>query len=300
MPSGVLVLDKPAGLTSHDVVDGVRKVLGTRRVGHAGTLDPDVTGVLVICVGEATRLLEFAAAEEKQYEGVIAFGRATDTDDATGRVVAEADASRLDEAVVREAATALVGDVEQAVPLYAAVRVGGKRLYEYARSGEPVEPPVRRVRIEELAVLWFRPGAIAEAGFRVRCSKGTYVRALCRDWGRLAGVPAHMRSLRRTASGHFQIGEAVDFDHWRQSPDPAAYLLPPAEALRGWPRIAVTEEEAAKLAQGQRVVSGIRVPGGSLAACVTTGGELVAVVQAEGPPGAQRLRPKKVFWKKER
>ncbi|MCL6516210.1 MAG: tRNA pseudouridine(55) synthase TruB [Alicyclobacillus sp.] len=287
-------------MTSHDVVATVRKVLGTRRVGHAGTLDPDVTGVLVVCVGEATRLVEYASADEKAYEGVIAFGRSTDTDDAQGRVTAEADASGLDEARVREAASTFQGEMDQTVPLYAAVRVGGRRLYEYARSGEPVEAPTRRITIHRLDVLWFHPGVLAEAGFRVRCSKGTYVRALCRDWGRRVGVPAHMRALRRIASGPFRAEEAVPLEVWRKSADPASYLLPPVELLRPWPRVCVSEDEADRLANGQMLPTPARLSPGQLAACVTQDGVLVAVVKYERGPRSGRLRPMKVFWKKER
>lgn len=298
--SGVLILDKPAGLTSHDVVGKVRRKLGTRKVGHGGTLDPDVTGVLVLCIGDATRLLEYASAEEKTYEGTVCFGASTDTDDASGQVLAKLDVSLLAEASVLEASRRLVGWQEQTVPKYSAVHIQGQRAYDLARAGIEVTLPSRQIHIQQLDVWGFQPGSTAYASFRVTCSKGTYVRALCRDWGQHLGVPAHMHGLRRTASGHFGAEESVSLQAFEESDQPESFLLPPVQALRGMIHCQVDVRTAAVLAHGQMpVLPGIDEKPGTLLA-VMSRQTLVAVAEVESndESGAQ-VRPKKVFWKKE-
>ncbi|MCL6637341.1 MAG: tRNA pseudouridine(55) synthase TruB [Alicyclobacillus sp.] len=289
-------------MTSHDVVSGVRRVLGTRRVGHAGTLDPDVTGVLVLCVGEATRLLEYAMGDDKAYTGVVAFGISTDTDDASGRILQVMDAGGLTEAEVRKAARELTGDLTQVVPRYAAVRVAGRRLYEYARAGQEVVRPVRQVRVNQLEVLWFAAGSVARAGFSVRGSKGLYVRALCRDWGAQLHLPAHMAALRRTASGPFTLDEAVPYREFVESATPERYLLPPLTALRGWPCVQLGTAAAARLSQGQAVPLsvGLQVAcNQTRVAVVGPHAALLAVAEVVQRRGQVLLRPMKVFGKRE-
>jgi tRNA pseudouridine55 synthase len=299
--SGVLILDKPAGLTSHDVVSKVRRKLGTRKVGHGGTLDPDVTGVLVLCVGDATRLLEYASAEEKTYEGTVCFGISTDTDDASGQVLVKSDVSPLAEETVLRAARNLVGWQEQTVPKFSAVHIQGQRAYDLARAGIDVDLPSRRIHIQEFDVWGFQPGSVAYASFRVICSKGTYVRALCRDWGQQLEVPAHMHRLRRTVSGHFGTEESVSLQAFEQSEHPESFLLPPVQALRGMMHRQVDVHTAALLAQGQMpVLSGIEDKPGTLFA-VMSEQDLVAVAEVQSnDQGRAQVRPKKVFWKKER
>lgn len=299
--SGVLVVDKPAGMTSHDVVARIRRRLNTKKVGHAGTLDPNVTGVLVLCVGEATRLLEFVAADEKEYEGTVCFGFSTDTDDAEGRVLATASAAALTEELVQSSAASFVGSIDQKVPLYSAVHIDGRRAYEYARAGAEVDLPVRRVEIYELTVSNFRSGDTAYVDFRVRCSKGTYVRALARDWGDVLGVPAHLHRLRRTASGLFRITEAVALDEFEASERPEKYLLPSACALRALDKVRVDDAIARRLAFGQAVT--IRAQERSrrpTVAVLDREGNLVCVADANDAqyPKVQ-LRPRKVFWKRD-
>lgn len=196
-------IDKPAGPTSHDVVHAVRRHLGVRRVGHAGTLDPPATGLLVIGVGPATRLLSFVAGQDKTYRGVLGLGSATDTLDASGRVLATTAWPR-DEVRWRAAAAAFVGEITQRVPLVSAVKVRGQRLYRMAARGQAVEPPERRVRVRRLDLLAIdlKAGRIE---FEIECSSGTYVRAVAAEWGERLGVAAHLHSLRRLAIGRVSV-----------------------------------------------------------------------------------------------
>ncbi|MDQ0189271.1 tRNA pseudouridine(55) synthase TruB [Alicyclobacillus cycloheptanicus] len=299
--SGVLILDKPKGLTSHDVVARVRRVLGTRRVGHAGTLDPDATGVLVVCVGDATRLAEYVAADEKSYDGTVVFGISTDTDDAAGRVLAQASAAQLTEEQVAAAAERLTGVQSQTAPRVSAVHVQGKRAHELVRAGQAFEAPVRTVVIRSLLVHSFQPGELATAAFSVTCSKGTYVRALCRDWGAALGLPAHMGALRRTRSGVFSIDDATPLEVWEASERPAKALLPPVAALQEMPKVVIDHDTCMKLARGQSVRhSAARdVPDGTLCAAVTSDGQLAAIAEVSGAGASGYLAPKKVFWKKD-
>ena len=212
-PEGVLGVWKPAGWTSHDVVAKARRLIGVRRIGHAGTLDPAVTGVLPLCVGRATRLVEFLQELPKSYEAVVVFGVATDTDDLTGRVVEEADASALTGEEIRRAMAAFEGEQEQLPPMVSAVRVDGKRLYEYAREGRTVERKPRRITIHKIRTLDVETGVPRpRARFRIRCSKGTYIRSLCADIGRKLGVPASMAELVRTESAGLKKEHCVDLD----------------------------------------------------------------------------------------
>ena len=206
--NGVLVLDKPPGMTSHDVVDRVRRSLGTRKVGHAGTLDPDATGVLVIGVGTATRLLDYAKDAPKRYTAVARFGTTTTTQDASGEVV-ETRPVDVTEDDVSEALERFRGTIEQIPPMVSAVKVGGERLYRKARRGEEVERPARTVTIYSLDLVDF---AGDEAMLDVLCSAGTYIRTLIHDLGDALGCGAHMASLRRTEAAGFTEEEALALD----------------------------------------------------------------------------------------
>lgn len=238
-PDGVLVVDKAAGPTSHDVVSRVRRLFATRKVGHAGTLDPPATGVLLVGLGRATRLLRFLQALEKGYEATVVFGATTATQDATGEVL-ERRPCTFGERELREASQALVGDIEQVPPMVSAVKVGGEPLYRAARRGEVVERAPRRVRVYELSVSGFDPGSNT-AGMRVRCSSGTYVRTLAADLGERLGCGAHLSSLRRVAIGSFGEGEAVRLDDLEPlgMADRLRRVLPMAVALRDLPALTV-------------------------------------------------------------
>jgi tRNA pseudouridine55 synthase len=295
---GILILDKPAGLTSHDVVSRVRRKLHTKKVGHAGTLDPDATGILVLCVGDATRLIEYITADEKVYVGEAAFGVSTDTDDASGEVLLSRDASSLQEADVLQGASSLTGVIMQTPPKFSAIHVNGRRAYDLAREGQDFELPAREVHIHEFSTLAFHPGTLAQATFRVHCSKGTYIRSLCRDWGEQLGMPAHMAHLRRIQSGAYHIDEAVLLDEFEASDHPDAFLRPMIEALREMPKIQVTERDAVRLAQGRTLVLGETLPVGA-AAVISDDAQLVAIGEVERQQEAVGvvLRPRKVFWK---
>jgi tRNA pseudouridine55 synthase len=207
--SGLVVVDKPAGITSHDVVSRVRRLSGTRKVGHAGTLDPMATGVLVLGVNRATRLLGHLTLTEKTYDATIRLGASTTTDDAEGELVSTAPTDHLDDARIRSALAAFVGDLEQVPTAVSAIKVDGRRAYERVREGEEVQLAARPVTIHELEVHDVRPiGEGVEVDISVRCSSGTYIRAIARDLGDELGVGGHLIALRRTAVGPFTLDDA--------------------------------------------------------------------------------------------
>lgn len=241
-PHGLAVIDKPSGWTSHDVVAKLRGILGTRKVGHAGTLDPSATGVLLVGVGHATRLMRFLSAASKVYTAEIVFGTETTTLDADGEVTATHDMTGLTLDAARDAAAALTGDIWQVPPMVSAVKVEGKRLHELARQGIEVEREPRPVTVHrfELAEV---PGEPLVLRAEVECSSGTYVRTLAADLGTALGGGAHLRNLRRTSIGSFGIDEA----HPLESP----VLLDPAAALRDLPAVRVDDDVAALVANGR-------------------------------------------------
>lgn len=224
--TGILLVDKPAGITSHDAVSAVRRAFGQREVGHAGTLDPAATGLLVIALGDATRLLRFVESAEKAYQGTVRLGRSTTTWDAEGETTAEAEvpAELALEALAR-AVAGLTGTIEQSVPAYSAIKVQGERLYAKARRGEVVEAPRRTVTVSQLELTRIAP---PELELSAVVSKGTYVRALAVDLGAALGLPAHLSALRRTRIGPFEVGAAHALDALRGAPEE---LLPADAAV---------------------------------------------------------------------
>ena len=288
---GVLVVDKPAGPTSHDVVDRVRRALGVRRVGHTGTLDPFATGVLPVCVGKATRLARFLAGGVKVYRATVRLGFATTTDDSTGEALAPPRDGAADDSSVRAACLALVGEIQQVPPAYSAKRVAGRRLHEMARAGIVVERSAVRVTVYAMDVVSIASDRVV---LEVRCSPGTYVRALARDMGEALGVGGHLEALRRTRSGAFGLDEAVS---WDDIPGLGAErLLPMDRLLADMPAITVGDEGMAALRHGRElgrrlVLSGF--PEGSpperLRVLASDGGMLLALVVPRGfgggPPG---------------
>ena len=210
--NGIINLKKEAGMTSHDAVFKLRKILGTKKIGHGGTLDPDVVGVLPIAVGKATRMVEFMQDEGKVYEGEITLGYSTTTEDAGGEIVAETPVlSPLDETIVDEAIASLTGPITQIPPMYSAVKVNGRKLYEYARAGLEVERPERKVTIysfERTSPICYED-KLARFTFRVKCSKGTYIRTLSVDLGEKLGYAAHMSHLTRTSAAGLQLENAL-------------------------------------------------------------------------------------------
>jgi tRNA pseudouridine55 synthase len=240
VPDGLLLVDKPSGITSHDAVDRVRMALGTRKVGHAGTLDPMATGLLVMGVGRATRLLRFLGDLDKEYEGTARLGEESDTLDSEGTVIRTAPVD-VDESELREAMAALTGDLEQRPPAYSAVKVRGRRLHRAARAGETLEAPPRTVRVEAFDLIGFDG---REVSFRVVCSSGTYVRVLAADLGTRLGCGAHLVRLVRTRIGPFRLREA-------RSPDVPEELLPVETAVAHLPRLDVDAEEAEAARHGR-------------------------------------------------
>jgi len=291
---GVLVCDKPAGMTSHDVVARVRRLVGQRRVGHGGTLDPPATGVLVIALGRATRLLPFLPMEPKRYLATIAFGAETDTLDAAGRVTATAPVDGIDRSAVESALARFIGPQQQVPPMVSAVKQGGERLYLKARRGETVERVPRLITVHALELLDFQSGAAAPcATIAVTCSGGTYVRVLAADLGRALGSLAHLASLRRAAVGAFTEAEAHGLAELEAKASTGAdalqtLVIDPAAAMRSTSVRALSQLEAAALATGQSLEpTGLGEP----VAAVGPDGRLVAVIQ----DGAGRARPRVVL-----
>jgi tRNA pseudouridine55 synthase len=243
-PDGVAVVDKPAGWTSHDVVAKSRGLLGTRKVGHSGTLDPDATGVLVLGVGRATRLLTYMSGLDKRYTGEVVLGVATSTLDASGEVTGRWDMAGVTVDEVRAAAAKLTGRIEQVPPMVSAKRVEGRRLHELARAGIEVERPPVPVRVDAFRV--DEPVVEGVYPIDIVCSAGTYIRSLAADLGAALGGGAHLRGLRRLAVGPYGLDEAVPLD--QLAPD---RLLPPVEALRGRSRLVVDDEVAALVRNGR-------------------------------------------------
>ncbi len=248
MIDGLLVVDKPAGWTSHDVVAKLRGATRQRRVGHAGTLDPDATGVLLVGLGRVTRLLRFLQETTKAYRGVVAFGVATDTLDAAGEELARREMP-VTEAEVRTAMESFVGDIEQIPPMVSALKVGGRRLHELAREGKEVDRAARPVRIDRYELETFDPGTFPRATVLVECSSGTYVRTLAADLGRALGGHAHLASLRRLRVGAFTLEDATALDVL--AADPLPRVLSPADALRGMERVGVGADVATLVANGR-------------------------------------------------
>jgi tRNA pseudouridine55 synthase len=243
---GALVVDKPAGMTSHDVVDEVRRRLGTQRVGHGGTLDPDATGVLVIGVGKATRLLQYAQGAPKRYRAVARFGVTTTTQDASGATVQERSVD-IDVHEVTDALQKFVGEIDQVPPMVSAVKVGGERLYRKARRGEEVERPARRVTIYGIELVAFESTDRGpQAEIVVGCSAGTYIRTLVHDVGEELGCGAHLISLRRIGAGGWSESDAVRLDE--VTPE---VVRPLVDIVRGLPVVHVDETEAALVADGR-------------------------------------------------
>jgi tRNA pseudouridine55 synthase len=251
VPSGLVVVDKPAGITSHDVVSRVRRLAGTRKVGHAGTLDPMATGVLVLGVNRATRLLGHLMLTEKAYDATIRLGASTTTDDADGEIVSTAPTGHLDEARIRSALAASVGVIDQVPTAVSAIKVGGKRAYTRVRGGEDVELAARSVTIHELEVHDVRPeGERVEVDLSVRCSSGTYIRAIARDLGAELGVGGHLGALRRTAVGPFRLDEAHTIEQLAEE----LTMLPIADAARAsFPSRDLGEPQAGDVRHGRQI-----------------------------------------------
>ena len=278
---GLLIVDKPRGLSSHDAVARARRLLRERRIGHAGTLDPLASGVLVLCIGQATRLSEYLLGEDKAYEGVIKLGERTTTDDAEGEIIASRAVPPITDAALRALEAQFSGPIEQAPPQFSAIQRGGQRAYALARKGEWVALEPRRVTVYELQLapldeptamaVGFQPSGVIQASqagdqkgmltghlvIRLRCSAGTYVRALARDIGEALGCGAHLVALRRTQAGRFTLAEAVGLDRLEAAAREGraeSWLLPMDRAVADWPAARLSDEEARRLKLGQAII----------------------------------------------
>ncbi|MFD1735861.1 tRNA pseudouridine(55) synthase TruB [Bacillus salitolerans] len=254
---GILLLHKPKGLTSHDCVFKVRKLLKTKKVGHTGTLDPDVTGVLPICIGRATKIAEYVTGTSKTYIGEVTIGYSTITEDSSGEIVQKKEVDRtITRSEIEEVLQGLMGKQLQTPPMYSAVKVNGKRLYEYARKGMEIERPTREITIHDLQLLDDRSvfeGETISFQFKVTCSKGTYVRTLAVTIGEKLGFPAHMSHLIRTASGGFQIEECITFEEIEKVLELGqiqSILIPLERALAHLPNLQIDDKVAMKVRNG--------------------------------------------------
>jgi tRNA pseudouridine55 synthase len=289
--SGVLVVDKPVGLTSHDVVQIIRKGTNIRRAGHTGTLDPRASGVLVVLIGPAVRLSEYVSASDKRYQAVMALGASTDTYDADGTVTSTSSVE-VNEQQFEEALTSFVGEIEQIPPPYSAVKVKGRKAYEMAREGEEVDLAPRKIKVYSLELLeWAPPEVVVD----VYCSSGTYVRSLAHDLGEKLGSGAHLVGLRRTKSGRFTLRDAVPLRKLREAFETGnwyQYLIPAAEALSDWTSLELNHDQVESVRHGHRVT--VETTMGEWIRGISEQGELVALMEFD--PATNEYQPRKVFF----
>jgi tRNA pseudouridine55 synthase len=293
--NGILLVNKPSGMTSHDVVDKVRKAAGTRRVGHTGTLDPSATGLLILCLGTATRLSEFLTALDKVYEGEMELGTVTDSHDLDGEILETHPVPALTLAQLQHVVDGFVGDIMQVPPMVSAVKVNGERLYKRARKGEVVERPPRPITVHEFVILSYDP---PRATFRVRCTRGTYARTLCHDAGQQIGCGAALAALCRTAVGHHRVEDAATLDGLK-TPDDVRKRLRPLSGALDMPSVVLSDA-------GQRIVAhgGAVIENDLTQRCpvdhgwiqlLAESGELLALGQVEKAAPGLRIQPKRVL-----
>lgn len=287
--AGLVIVDKSAGMTSHDVVGRCRRIFGTRKVGHAGTLDPMATGVLVVGIERATKLLGLLTATDKSYAATIRLGQTTTTEDAEGEVLASTSAAAVTESAIAAAVAALRGDIDQVPSAVSAIKVAGQRAYKLVREGQTVELPARRVRIDRFDVLAVRPhGEVVDVDVAVDCSSGTYIRALARDVGAALGVGGHLTALRRTRVGRFGLDQAHDLDTLAADPR-LSHSLDEA-ALLAFPRRDLTDAEAEDARHGRPLA-----PAGTTGTYAATAPDGAVIALLEDGPNRTRsvvvLRP---------
>lgn len=290
--SGVLVVDKPTGLTSHDVVQTIRRGTGIRRAGHTGTLDPRASGVLVVLIGPAVRLSEYVSASDKRYQATIRLGNTTPTYDSEGVVSEYTDIRNISEDTFSTLLEKFTGEIEQVPPPYSAVKVKGRRAYDMARKGEPVELKSRMINVYSLELLeWDPPEVVLD----VFCSSGTYVRSLAHDLGTELGVGAYLTGLRRTKSGQFTLRDAIPLRQIQEAflaGDWYRYLIPASDALGDWPALELDSDLVDKVRHGHRIPAEEGSP--SMIRGITEQGDLVALLQFVEED--LEWQPKKVFF----
>jgi len=298
--NGIFIIDKPAGITSHDVVSRVRRILKTKRVGHTGTLDPFATGVMVILVGQATRLAQFLDKDEKEYEAIVRFGFETDTGDKTGRQKAK---SKRQNTVTKDDVVAVLpdftGSIMQTPPMYSAKKVDGKKLYEHARKGETIERKAVSVNISRLEIIddlhanGLESG-ISDLGLRVACSAGTYIRTLAEDIGRKVGIGAHLAELRRTRAGKFSIDKSLTLEQLDVIEDPSSALIDMKEAVSRLPSLVLNDDRVEKTKNGLSTrIDDVKFNDGEAVQMVDAVGDLIAIGVYDEAEKA--IRPKVVL-----
>ena len=258
MITGILPVDKPLGWTSHDVVARIRRVIGQRQVGHAGTLDPLATGLLLVVLGKATRFSSYLMASPKIYVAEMVLGATTTTDDAEGCMQNRADVSHLSRSDVALRVSHFVGEIDQVPPLYAAVKRGGEKLYVLARKGETVRPEARRVTVYSIDMQDWQPPRLR---IRVQCGQGTYIRSLARDIGAALGVGGYLHALRRTVSGTFTVAGSCPLDTLRSIDDVREQLRLPERAVLDWPAVVLNEIEVRSACSGRRIQTHANIAG---------------------------------------
>jgi len=290
--SGVLVVDKPVGLTSHEVVQIIRRGTNIRRAGHTGTLDPRASGVLIVLIGPAVRLSEYVSASDKRYQAIIRLGATTDTFDADGSFTSKDQMVEITEDQFDTALKSFVGEIIQTPPPYSAVKVHGRPAYDMARKGEEVVLEPRKIQVYSLDLLeWAPPEAVID----VYCSSGTYVRSLANDMGTKLSCGAYLTGLRRTKSGRFTLRDAVPLRKLREAFDAGnwyQYVIPAAEALSDWPAVELNNEQVEAVRHGHRVAAQPEDKG--MARGISEAGELVALLEVD--PATQEWQPRKVFF----
>jgi len=296
---GIILIDKPAGITSHDVVNRVRRILGLKRVGHTGTLDPFATGVMVMLVGQATRLARYLDKDEKEYEALVRFGSETDTGDATGKQIADrglrsADLETRVAAIDwRNVFPQFQGEIVQVPPMYSAKKVEGKKLYELARQGKEIERKPVQVKIRELELLQHDLPSPSSRRIRVVCSAGTYIRTLAEDIGRAVDLGAHLTELRRTRAGRFHISNAITLEELESVTERSRFVVPMSEAVGHLPAFQLNEDRVAKTRSGLSSRTNDEFEAGRPVRMMDTQGNLIGVGEFDAVE--KTVQPKVVF-----
>lgn len=297
---GIIPLLKPPGFTSHDCVNKLRRLLQMKRIGHTGTLDPSVTGVLPLCIGQATRVVEYLQELPKEYVGTISIGRSTTTEDADGEIIEEKKVEpRLSESAIQETLQSFMGKIEQIPPMYSAVKINGVRLHQLARQGQEVERKAREVHIYEIETLSMSlKQDFPEFTFRVKCSKGTYIRTLCVDIGKKLGYPAHMKLLQRTETGPFKLRDCVTFEQIEEAvkEKKIANLVKPMDwALLQFPSWTVDEESTAHVLNGKKIKLELATAEAQLIRIYSPNQQFLGLYRTYYINGIEWGKPEKIF-----
>lgn len=292
---GIVIVHKDRGMTSFDVIAKMRRILSMKKIGHAGTLDPDATGVLPVCLGKATRLIEYLMDKDKSYRAVLRLGIETNTQDASGNITGTADVT-ADDAAIMDAVRSFIGPVMQVPPMYSAIRVGGKRLYELARKGVEIEREARLITISDIRnIQIIRHGSDVHVSFEVDCSKGTYIRTLCADIGKKLGCGGHMASLVRTRSGPFTLENAVTLEELsshQQTGTLHKVIMEMDRALEGFPSLCLDEVQGMKLRNGLKIILPTAHPEG-LTRLYSAAGQFLAIGQVTVEEGRTYVKSHK-------